>query len=115
MRTLKRLLGLLGLGAVGYTVYKRTAGRSNSTPTGTGTARWTPLTPASSSAPPVVHDGGWVEPSDGQCPDSHPVKANADSGIYHVPGGASYVTTRAERCYCTAEDATADGFRAAKR
>ncbi len=151
MRNLKRLLGLLGLGAVGYAVYKRTS-RSDPAPTGSGTAQWAPLTPVSPPADTersetastersetastersetastersetasterretASTNGLWVEPDDGGCPDSHPVKANADSGIYHVPGGASYVSTRAERCYCTAEDASADGFRAAKR
>ncbi len=77
--------------------------------------------------PPAAHEGdqddrsrateasGWVEPSDGTCPESHPIKANAGSGIFHIPGGGSYERTRAERCYCTAEDAEADGFRQAKR
>ena len=41
--------------------------------------------------------------------------ANADSGIFHVPGGMSYDRTVPERCYATAADAEADGFRQAKR
>jgi hypothetical protein len=57
----------------------------------------------------------WIEPVEGNCPASHPIKANADSGIYHVPAGSSYKQTRAERCYCTEADAEADGFRRAKR
>ena len=57
----------------------------------------------------------WVDPADGECPASHPVKGNAQSKIYHVPGGASYGRTVAERCYISAEAAEADGFRAAKR
>src|SRR6478735_793267 len=56
----------------------------------------------------------WVTPVDGACPDGHPIKANASSGIYHVPGGRSYARTRPERCYATPEDAEADGFRRAK-
>lgn len=58
----------------------------------------------------------WVEPmDDGSCPASHPIKGNADSGIYHPPEGMSYARTRAERCYARPEDAEADGFRRAKR
>jgi hypothetical protein len=57
----------------------------------------------------------WVIPMDGQCPESHPVKANASSSIYHVAGGQSYDRTKAERCYCDGATAEADGFRRAKR
>ncbi len=59
--------------------------------------------------------GDWVEPlADGTCPATHPIKANDNSGIYHVPGGRFYERTNAERCYATAEAAAADGYRAAK-
>ena len=50
----------------------------------------------------------------GACPLTHPVKANANSGIYHVPGGQFYERTKAERCYVDAAAAEADGYRAAK-
>lgn len=57
----------------------------------------------------------WVAPDDGGgCPLTHPVKANANSGIFHVPGGQFYDRTRAERCYVDAAAAEADGYRAAK-
>jgi len=56
----------------------------------------------------------WVEPVDGACPTSHPIKAKTASGIYHQPGGRSYDRTRADRCYGTAEAAEADGFRPAR-
>lgn len=56
----------------------------------------------------------WVEPVDGVCPASHPVKANDNSGIYHLPRGRFYERTRPERCYATPEGAEADGYRAAK-
>ena len=60
-------------------------------------------------------DRGWAEPlDDGGCPPSHPIKANNNSGIYHVPGGRFYERTVAERCYSTAEAAEADGYRPAK-
>jgi hypothetical protein len=57
----------------------------------------------------------WVEPVDGVCPISHPVKGNDQSKIFHVPGGSSYERTVPERCYVTAEAAEADGYRPAKR
>jgi hypothetical protein len=55
-----------------------------------------------------------VEPVDGACPDGFPIKANDNSGIYHVPGGRFYERTRPERCYPTAEAAEADGYRRSK-
>ncbi len=67
-------------------------------------------------ARPNGSDGGtWVEPNDdGSCPISHPIKANDNSGIFHVPDGSFYERTKAERCYTTAEAAIADGYRQAK-
>ncbi len=56
----------------------------------------------------------WLLPVDGQCPVGYPVKANDNSGIYHVPGGRFYDRTVPERCYARTEDAEADGYRAAK-
>ncbi|PIE34110.1 MAG: hypothetical protein CSA55_01330 [Ilumatobacter coccineus] len=56
----------------------------------------------------------WAEPIDGQCPEGYPIKGNADSMIYHVPGGRSYDATIPERCYANEDDAIVDGFRAAK-
>ena len=56
----------------------------------------------------------WIAPVDGSCPASHPIKANANSGIYHQPGGRFYERTHAERCYADPAAAEADGFRAAK-
>lgn len=92
-----------------------------------GSAAWPPLRPVAepsdgSPADPIDpseadHDSTktWSEPADdGSCPLSHPVKANADSGIFHVPGGRAYDRTRAERCYVSPETAAADGYRASK-
>lgn len=56
----------------------------------------------------------WVLPVDGECPPGYPVKANDNSGIYHLPGGRSYERTVAERCYATSEAAEADGYRQSK-
>ena len=89
------------------------------------TPEWPPLdSPApvgethAFAAVPQPGDAGsirrWVEPVDGGCPAGYPVKANDNSGIYHVPGGRFYERTVPERCYARAEDAEADGYRAAK-
>ncbi len=53
-------------------------------------------------------------PVDGACPDGYPIKANDNSGIFHVPGGRFYERTVPERCYADAADAEADGYRRAK-
>jgi hypothetical protein len=83
-----------------------------------------PVPAASSSAPaPAVVPArvstngasSWVEPDDGSCPISHPVKAKLTSGIFHEPGGGNYERIRAERCYVDPDAAIADGLRAPKR
>lgn len=75
-------------------------------------------TPGDASDPPgplTSPDGAtWVPAVEGECPIEHPIKANDNSGIYHVPGGRFYDRTRAERCYARPEDADADGYRPAK-
>ncbi|MDP9453975.1 MAG: hypothetical protein M3P97_11495 [Actinomycetota bacterium] len=59
---------------------------------------------------------GWVEPDDeGDCADSHPVKAKMGSGVFHLPGMANYGRTKADRCYRDKAAAEADGLRQAKR
>jgi micrococcal nuclease len=74
-----------------------------------------PLPPARGMIETVEPDGSaWVAPVEGDCPLDHPVKANDNSGIFHVPGGRFYDRTKAERCYVDAESAAADGYRAAK-
>jgi hypothetical protein len=71
--------------------------------------------PTGNGTEPDVAEATWREPLDsGDCPASHPVKANDNSGIYHVPGGRFYNRTVAVRCYASPEAATADGFRPAK-
>jgi hypothetical protein len=42
------------------------------------------------------------------------VKANDNSGIYHVPGQAYYDATNARNCYATPAAAERDGYRASK-
>lgn len=123
---LGRFLRISGIGAAIAFVYglARSA-RRPAPPPPSGVASWPPLVPEPEvevrtgpvefTAPAEAPERGWVEPVDGECPGTHPIKGNADSMIFHVPGGTSYDRTRAERCYCTAADAEADGFRPAKR
>jgi hypothetical protein len=59
-------------------------------------------------------NGNSVEPVDGECPPTHPVKGKLASGIYHLPGGLNYARTRPDRCYTDAAAAESDGLRPAK-
>ena len=68
----------------------------------------------SASAADALAAPTWVGPVDGACPAGYPIKGNASSRIYHVPGGRFYDRTVPERCYAVAADAEADGYRAAK-
>jgi hypothetical protein len=56
----------------------------------------------------------WLAPVDGACPTGYPIKANDNSGIFHVPGGRFYDRTVPERCYADSADAERDGYRQAK-
>ena len=42
------------------------------------------------------------------------MKAKLASGIYHVPGGANYERTNADRCYLDEDAALKDGMRRSK-
>ncbi|MGL5865547.1 MAG: 50S ribosomal protein L17 [Dermatophilaceae bacterium] len=54
---------------------------------------------------------GAVAPlEDGSAPEGYPVKGNADSGKYHVPGSQWYDQTEAEFWFASAEAAAAAGF-----
>ena len=57
----------------------------------------------------------WTEPDEyGACPSSHPIKGKTGSGIYHMPGGANYERTHADRCYIDEDAALRDGLRRSK-
>ena len=56
-----------------------------------------------------------VTVSGGSCPAWAPIKGNASSMIYHVPGGAFYNRTNPEECFRTTAAAVAAGYRASKR
>ena len=66
--------------------------------------------PDAAQTPPA-----WVDPEDGACPVSHPVKAKVQSGIFHAPGSAFYDRTRPDRCYRDVAAAEADGLRPPRR
>ena len=71
--------------------------------------------PALEAACTAVIDPGAVAGSGTEeCPADYPIKGNAQSGIYHVPGGGSYHQTIPEFCFATADAAEEAGFRAAK-
>jgi large subunit ribosomal protein L17 len=55
-------------------------------------------------------------PGDGSlvCPDDFPVKGNASSKIYHLPGTSYYAMTKAGICFRSPEAAERAGFRASK-
>ena len=48
--------------------------------------------------------------ADGNGPDTHPIKGNADSMLYHVPGSSHYERTGAEYWFDTEASAEAAGF-----
>lgn len=54
-------------------------------------------------------------PSGWDCPSWAPIKGNADSGIYHVPGGAYYDRTNPEVCFSSETAAMDAGYRRSKR
>lgn len=113
---IRRSLWLLLVGAVGGAGWAWWRDR-NAPPSPSAPPEWPPLdaAPATTEAQTASDVGVWVLPEDdGSCPSSHPIKANDNSGIFHVPGGRFYERTRAERCYTTADAAIADGYRQSK-
>jgi len=69
---------------------------------------------ASSSSTGAVPTPSRTTPSLGSCPSWAPIKGNASSGIYHVPGGGSYDKTNPEECFSTEQAAVDAGYRKAR-
>ena len=112
-RTVWRALGLGVLAGTAYAVW-RAIDANRSTTVG-WEAQPFPFPPQPRATdPPTGATAPWVEPDDGVCPPSHPVKAKLASGIFHVPGGANYARTKPDRCYVDEAAAQADGLRASK-
>ncbi len=70
--------------------------------------------PAADTA--ALDEGADSVPGDGlrTCPDGFPIKGNATSKIYHLPGTSYYTVTRATICFRSPEAAERAGFRASK-
>lgn len=54
--------------------------------------------------------GSVLPDADGNGPDTHPIKGNADSMLYHTPDSRYYAITKAEVWFDTEEHAEAAGF-----
>lgn len=113
---LRRVFLLALLAGSGYAAWTAWQRRNETAPA--AAPEWPPFEPVAAAAEPVVATAepapDWVDPVDGACPVTHPIKANDNSKIFHQPGGRFYDRTAPERCYATAEAAERDGYRAAK-
>ena len=65
---------------------------------------------AETSADQSGWSGSVAAPADGSQPDGYPIKGNASSMLYHVPGSAFYDRTDAEFWFDTEASAEAAGF-----
>jgi len=110
--TIGRAFGLAVLAGTGYAVW-RAIEASRATEVAWDPQPFPPQPRAADPSPGTTST--WVDPDNGVCPASHPVKAKLASGIYHLPGGQSYERTRPDRCYRDGGAAEADGLRPAKR
>lgn len=68
--------------------------------------------PTQTQTPP--QPGGGVAPVGKNCPSNAPIKGNANSYIYHMPGQRYYNNTTPEVCFATESDAQTAGYRKAK-
>ncbi len=73
--------------------------------------------PSPSPSPPasIEPQPKAASPLPGGCPSDAPIKGNASSNIYHVPGGQFYDRTNAEQCFATESDAQIAGYRRSQR
>jgi hypothetical protein len=64
----------------------------------------------------LVSGDGYIHMSGDEpnCPDGFPIKGNAKSHIYHLPGESSYQATIPEICFASEEAADAMGYRPRK-
>ena len=53
----------------------------------------------------------WVDPIEGVCPASHPVKAATTKGLFYLPADPASERVVPDRCYIDADAARADGLR----
>ena len=71
-------------------------------------------TPSTPNPTPAPIPGSAPPGPGGTCPDTHLIKGNRPSMIYHVPGSRDYDRTRAESCFADEAAAQAAGFRPAR-
>lgn len=95
----------LGTAHVGKTIKVKVTGRKSGYPT---------VSRTSTATAKVTYPSRTAPRSDGSCPSWAPIKGNADSGIYHVPGQRFYKVTKAEQCFRTESAAVAAGYRRSK-
>lgn len=129
-RVLRGAALVTSLGATAASILRRRRARDIAEVRPVGAPEWPPLTESVDPVeptPPVAFASiapgpdraedlaAWVDPVDGACPLTHPVKGNESSQIYHVPGSRFYDMTIPERCYRDEAAAEADGMRAPKR
>ncbi|MFT4231526.1 MAG: hypothetical protein QM606_01940 [Leucobacter sp.] len=96
----------LGAGDVGGTLTVTVTGKKPGYATESRTSRATGAVRYPARTAPV---------SEWSCPSWAPIKGNASSMIYHVPGGAYYQRTKPEECFTTEAAAQAAGYRRSKR
>jgi hypothetical protein len=66
------------------------------------------------AAEPAQIEGSVAGTGESDCPEGYPIKGNASSQIYHLPGQGSYENTVPEICFATEADAENAGYRASK-
>jgi hypothetical protein len=114
MRWLRRFVRLGVVMGVGYGAYRAWAARQAQPAATSARSPSATTAPATTAPAETAAPARWVAADVGECPVGYPIKVNESSGIYHVPGGRFYARTAAERCYATAADAIADGYRPSK-
>lgn len=95
----------LGTGQAGKTVKVKVTGKKSGYPT---------VTRTSAATAKVTYPSKTAPKSDGSCPSWAPIKGNADSMIYHMPGQRHYDITKAEECFRTEDAAVKAGYRKSK-
>jgi large subunit ribosomal protein L22 len=68
--------------------------------------------PAAEGFAASEYAGGVLPDADGNGPDTHPIKGNADSMLYHTPDSRYYAVTKAEVWFDNEASAEAAGFSA---
>jgi hypothetical protein len=74
-----------------------------------------PIQPRQSDALQPALVSGRAAPARNTCPATHPIKGDASSMTYHVPGGDFYNQTNPEDCFSTATAAQSAGYWASQR